>query len=234
MMKRNHRYVDKKLHDNKLKYTVRKNIDKLWNACNTELFVKYLLCNTEIKTKRALLDYINGHKESHEESILDSSINVIFTGLDPIFEKITVRDLLDSCFDKLGVLNTKLISEQFILSQGIWLTNEEKVELQESNPDGTIRDRRDVIKERLGIDPKVHIKINPTGLTFAEFRSLFKLNPLPKISSLSTCTLTTLRDKVLLLLDNDLNYHIDKWTTLLKNVERVAEARNIALPVLNE
>ena len=44
-------------------------------------------------------------------------------------------------------------------------------------------------------------------------------------------SLKTLRDKILLLLDNDLNYHIDKWSTLMNNIKRVADARNIALPV---
>jgi hypothetical protein len=39
-----------------------------------------------------------------------------------------------------------------------------------------------------------------------------------------------LRDKVLLLLDNDLDYHISKWQLLIKHIERVADARSIELP----
>jgi hypothetical protein len=34
--------------------------------------------------------------------------------------------------------------------------------------------------------------------------------------------LLLLRDKILLLLDNDLEYHIKKWTTLKDQIENVA------------
>lgn len=85
----------------------------------------------------------------------------------------------------------------------------------------------DVIKERLCLPNDIKIRICPTGLSFAEFRSLVQLSTLPKISSLSTIALRTLRDKILLLLDNDMNYHIDKWNTILNNIKRVAERRHI-------
>lgn len=137
---------------------------------------------------------------------------------------------MDACFDKLDVLNKKMITDKFILAQGIWLTDEEKVELTEVDKNGRLRNRMEVIKERLCLDPTIKLRVSPTGLSFAEFRSLVQLTTLPKISSLSTIALKTLRDKILLLLDNDLNYHIDKWNTLMSNIQRVAAARNIALP----
>lgn len=159
------------------------------------------------------------------------SISVLFNGLDPIFEKITVEKLMDACFDRLDVLNRKMITDQFIVSQGIWLTDEERVELLERDEHGHTRDRLEVIKERLSLPDNIRLRSNPSGLTYAEFRSLVQLSPLPKISSLSTMALKTLRDKILLLLDNDLNYHIDKWQTLMSNIERVAESKNIRLVI---
>lgn len=84
----------------------------------------------------------------------------------------------------------------------------------------------EVIKERLCLNPDIRLRVSPTGLSFAEFRSLVQLTALPKISSLSTIALKTLRDKVLLLLDNDLDYHINKWTKIMKDIERVAEYKN--------
>lgn len=214
------------------KYVVRENIHKTWDSCNTELFVRYLLheCNTDIKTKKDILDYINSQRTIHKEDILNESISVLFNGLDPIFERVTVDRLMDACFDKLEVLNKKMITDKFILAQGIWLTDEEKIELTEVDKGGRIRNRMEVIKERLCLNPDIKLRISPTGLSFAEFRSLVQLSSLPKISSLSTTALKTLRDKILLLLDNDLNYHINKWNTLMSNIQRVAAARNIALP----
>ena len=73
------------------------------------------------------------------------------------------------------------------------------------------------------------LRVSPTGLSFTEFRSLVQLSSLSKISSLTTIALKTLRDKILLLLDNDLDYHINKWSTLMSNIQRVADARNIEI-----
>lgn len=218
------------------KYTIRKNIHNIWDSCNTELFVRYLLneCNTNIKTKKDILDYINDQKILYDRDILSESISILFTGLDPIYEKITVSKLLDACFDKLDVINRKMINDKFILAQGIWLTDDEKIDLTETDEKGNIKNRIDVIKERLSLDPKIKIKINPNGLTFAEFRSIVQLSPISRISVLPTITLKTLRDKILLLLDNDLDYHINKWNNLKSNIRRVAEVRNISLPIYNE
>ncbi|MBQ0113503.1 MAG: hypothetical protein KBT03_10260 [Bacteroidales bacterium] len=216
------------------KYQIHENIIKTWNDCNVELFVRHILyeCNTALKTKKDILDFINIQKSQYENNILNESVNLIFTGLDPIFESITISQLMDACFDRLDIFNNKMVSDKFILSQGIWLTNDEKVELSENDMNGKPQNRMEVIKERLGLNPAVKLRICPTGLSFAEFRSLVQLPPLPKISSLSTMTLKTLRDKILLLLDNDLDYHIKKWTTLMNNIKKVAAARNIELPVL--
>lgn len=218
------------------KYVVQENIHKTWDACNTELFVRYLLhdCDTDIKTKKDILDYINSQRSSHEEDILNESISVLFNGLEPIFEKVTVSRLMDACFDKLDILNKKMITDKFILAQGIWLTDNEKVELTEVDSNGRVRNRMEVIKERLCLNPDIKLRVSPTGLSFSEFRSLVQLTSLPKITSLSTIALKTLRDKILLLLDNDLNYHINKWNTLMSNIQRVAEARNISLPIFEK
>ena len=213
------------------KYTVRENIHRTWDSCNTELFVRYILheCDTDIKTKKDILDYINKQRAAQTTDILDKSIATIFNGVPPIFEKVTVNRLMDACFDKLDVLNKKMITDKFILAQGIWLTDEEKVELTEVGEDGKPRNRMEVIKERLCLNPEIKLRVSPTGLSFAEFRSLVQLTSLPRISSLTTVALKTLRDKILLLLDNDLDYHINKWSILMSNIQRVAEARNIEI-----
>lgn len=212
------------------KLTIKSTIKKTWDACNTEIFLRYLLHEQNIpglKTKMDIITLINEYKANSEENILDQSISVIFDGLDPIFERITISRLMDACFDKLDVLNKKMITDKFILSQGLWLTDDEKIELTVRDGQGKMRNRIEVVKERLCLPNEVKIRICPTGLSFAEFRSLVQLTAFPKISSLSTIALKTLRDKILLLLDNDINYHVDKWTTLLNNITRVAEARNI-------
>lgn len=212
---------------------VRKNIYNIIDACNAELFVRFLLHESGLdtfKTRKDLLDCINEFRTNYDEDILDQPISIIFNGLKPEFEKITIRLLMDACFDKLGVFNSKIINSKFLLYQGIWLTNQEKVDLTEKDENGVMKDRKEVICERLGlnIDPK-QLRFNQKGLSYAEFRSVIQLSPMSKISSLPSNTLATLRDKVLLLLDNDLDHHINKWTKLLKNCQEVADIRHIPL-----
>lgn len=230
-LKRYHRHCEQMLTNRDIykpgKLVIRENIQKCWDSCNAELFVRYLLheCDTDIRTSKDLLDFINSQRKNNNVSVEDS-ISVLFTGLPPIYEKITVGKLMDVCFDKLDVLNKKMITDKFIIAQGIWLTDEEKKDLTEIEESGKARNRMEVIKERLCLNPDIKLRICPTGLTFAEFRALIQLSDLPKISSLSTIALKTLRDKILLLLDNDLDYHINKWSKIKKDIERVAEYKN--------
>lgn len=230
-LKRYHRHCEQMLTNRDIykpgKLVIRENIQKCWDSCNAELFARYLMhdCETDIKTNKDLLDFINVQRKANNVDVEDS-ISVLFTGLPPIYEKVTVGKLMDVCFDKLDVLNKKMITDKFIIAQGIWLTDEEKQELTELETGDKIRNRMEVIKERLCLNPDIRLRVSPTGLSFAEFRALIQLSDLPKISSLSTIALKTLRDKVLLLLDNDLDYHINKWMKIKKDIERVAEYKN--------
>lgn len=230
-LKRYHRHCEQMLTNRDIykpgKLVIRENIQKCWDSCNAELFARYLMhdCETDIKTNKDLLDFINVQRKANNVDVEDS-ISVLFTGLPTIYEKVTVGKLMDVCFDKLDVLNKKMITDKFIIAQGIWLTDEEKQELTELETGGKIRNRMEVIKERLCLNPDIRLRVSPTGLSFAEFRALIQLSDLPKISSLSTIALKTLRDKVLLLLDNDLDYHINKWMKIKKDIERVAEYKN--------
>lgn len=214
------------------KYTIKQIINRTYENVNAELFMRYILheLNLEMfKTNKDLFDFIIAQKSSL--NLKDSDyVTTIFTNVPTIFEKVTIDRLLSACFDKLDALNRKIISDKFIVSQGIWLTNEEKKELQEF-VDGKQRDFVDVIKERLVLNNSLKLRIDRKGLSYNEFRSLVKLDQYPKISSLPTVTLTLLRDKILLLLDYDVEYHIAKWENLISNIKKVAEKKDVILVV---
>ena len=212
------------------KKVIKQILNRTYENVNAELFMRYVLHELNIdtlKTNKDLFDFINANKAS--KGIKDSDyVTTIFSGVPTIFEKVTIDRLLSACFDKLDALNRKIISDKFIVSQGIWLTNEEKEDLTEY-VDGKSRDRLEVIKERLVLNNNLKLRIDRKGLTYSEFRSLVKLDQFPKVSSLPTTTLKLLRDKILLLLDYDLEYHIEKWERLKSNIEKVAEKKNFVL-----
>ena len=114
--------------------------------------------NSQIHTNKELLDYINLFKKEHNLQGEDS-ISTIFDNLDYQFKSITINDLLNACFDRLGIVNRKIVTNQFIYSIGIWLTDAEFKDLTEYE-NGKLRNRCDVIKERLFIAPAVYLKSN--------------------------------------------------------------------------
>lgn len=211
------------------KLVIRDTLHRTWDECNVELFKRFMIheSNVGFTTNKDLLDYILAAKKQYN-AVDSDNITAIITGVPTVYERITIGDLLNACFDKLGTFNKKLLSDKFILSQGIWLTDDEKKDLTEYDSDGVMRKWLDVVKERLFLT-NVRLRIDQKGLSYSEFRSLIQMDKLPKISALPTSTLRLLRDKILLLLDGDLNYHIDRWTDIMSQLEKVAEYKGITL-----
>lgn len=89
--------------------------------CNAELLLRYILYDLDIdilKTSRDLLNLINQFRSVNK--IQDSdSVSVIFDNLPNVFESVSIIKLVRACFDRLGIINKKIISDKFILSQGI-------------------------------------------------------------------------------------------------------------------
>ena len=216
------------------KLQVKKNIRTLISHCNAELLKRYILheCNIDIlKSPIEVVQFIRDNKKSNNLADTDS-VTTLFSYLPKEFESVTLDLLLSACLDQLDLINRKMISDNFILSQGIWLTEAEKVDLTEYDENGQIRPWMEVIKERLLL-PNIKLRVDPRGFSYAEFRSLIHLTPLPKISSLPTDTLRLLRDKVFILLDADTDYHINKWEIIKSNIEKVAEYKKISLTKKN-
>ena len=212
------------------KLQVKKNIRTLISHCNAELLKRYIIheCSVDIlKSPIEIIQFIRDSKKANNLTDTDS-VTTLFNHLPKEFESITLDLLLSSCLDQLDIINRKMISDNFILSQGIWLTDSEKADLTEYDSNGQIRPWMEVIKERL-ILPNIKLRVDPKGFSYSEFRSLIHLSPLPKISSLPTDTLRLLRDKVFILLDADTDYHIAKWEEIKSNIEKVAEYKKITL-----
>ena len=209
------------------KYEVKKNIQSTNTKCNAELFLRYILYdldNFPLKTNRDVLEYLNTQRIQGAAD--QTNISDIFGKVPREFVNLTLIDLIKACL-KVESFNKKLISDKFILAQGIWLTNSEMQNLTEYDEQGNKRKYLEVMKERLFV--KGNLKVVPNGLSYADFRALINLENYPKISDLPTSTLKLLRDRILLLLDNDINWHIQKWLKLKESIERVATERGFEL-----
>ena len=123
------------------KLQVKKNIRVLIAHCNAELLKRFILheCNVDIlKSPIEIVQFIRDSKKTNNLSDTDS-VTTLFNHLPKEFESVTIDLLLSACLDQLEIINRKMISDNFILSQGIWLTEAEKTDLTEFDKDGQIR-----------------------------------------------------------------------------------------------
>lgn len=123
------------------KLEVRKNIQKLYTSCNAELFRRYLQHETPLdlfNTNKDIIDFINSFKESNHVTNQDS-VTCMFSNIPKEYETLLIGDLVNACLDLCEPINRKLISDEFIMSLGIWLTEDEKKDLTEFDENNNLR-----------------------------------------------------------------------------------------------
>lgn len=212
------------------KYVLLERTKNLYDKISAELFLRYLLFTCDIpmlKTNKDILDLINEHRR--ENNLQDDDyVDKLFSSVPARFRYIKIKSLILACLGSLGNISKNNISDKFILSCGIWLTDKEMQDLTEVDSDGKIRNRFDVIKERLFLK-NVHFRIDPKGLSYNELRSLINLKNKTKISEATTETLELFVNKILLIFINDINYNIEKWLGIKEMIQKVAAAKHFEL-----
>jgi hypothetical protein len=172
-------------------------------------------------------DFLNNNKESFKT--YKPLIGDMFSGLPNEFVKIPLSLLSDGCLDKLGAFNKKHITRTFILKQGIWLTPTESKELIETNDDGTVRDRLEVIRERLNIKEIEKLYINSKGLNYTQMRAMLNIKPNKKYKDLTTSQLETLRNRILFNLEETVKNHIVAWERRMEEIEMISNYKGFRL-----
>lgn len=202
------------------------------DRCGAELFVRYLrkinqAPNTYLMSLRNLINN-NVSDDLTRESLEKLSISSVQDDCPPEFEDLTIDIVMDACLDKLGKFDKSHITLSFILKQGLWFTDAEFKDLTEKDSDGRDRDRRDVVKERLLLKPNTKVILDPKGLTFTQFRAMIGLKS-KKYADFTTDQLTTLRDKLLFALEDDILHHISEWEARLNQIKKVAQYKGYSL-----
>ena len=117
----------------------------------------------------------------------------------------------------------------FITGLGLWFEPQDIKELSvKDESTGKMKNRLDVIRERHDIKNTTKLKINSKGLNYTEFRAMINLKS-GKYSSLTTNQLTTLRNKVLFRLEDQVSFHASQWENRMKQIKMVADYKGITL-----
>lgn len=196
--------------------------------CGVELAIRWFeKFNCEPKYTRFKLmgevrSFISNNPHLDKSTI---KLSDVYNGVPTDYANISTNDIIDGCLDNLGKLNQQHLTLKFILKQGLWLTSQESTDLYELTQEGDVRDRIEVIKERLGLREDNIVYMNASGLNYTQLRAMVllksKLNR--KYSELTTDQLETLRYKVLFALEKEVNFHISQWKKKMDEIEQVAE-----------
>ena len=111
----------------------------------------------------------------------------------------------------------------------MWLTSAESKDLIEYAPDGSVRDRLEVVKERLNIKELERLYINSKGLNYTQMRAMLNIKPNRKYLDLTTAQLETLRYRILFNLEETVKEHIAAWENRMEEIELVATHKGYKL-----
>lgn len=205
-------------------------IDDQIARCRAELLMRWLRKEkqyTNIKCLQDLRQIIANNKEVlTPETIKTYPICEVMSGLPIEFQTVSVGNVLDACMDLLGVFDCSHVTRNFIVKMGLWFTPQElQNELCQRDPNtGKPRNRLEVVREILKVDPAIRLRISETGLTFNEFKAIFNIQK-DKYSSYSSEQLNVLANKILYRLQNQCEEQAKQWQDKANEIVKVANIK---------
>ena len=157
-----------------------------------------------------------------------------FVQVPPDYKGVSIQKLKEACQDALGLFNHSKITLTFLYRLGVYFTSQELVDIQNYTEGNTLEEKFDVLKAQLNLNPEITITANPKGLSEQEFRDMIHMKHRRgfqkcKYSDLTTSQLETLTHKVLYALENQVVRQVHLWTTLMKQIEEIAEFKHFKL-----
>jgi hypothetical protein len=195
------------------RYIVLEQIEEQIKRCGAELFVRDL---SELLDKDKILMEINTRLGSEYEDKIASDL---FDHIEEGFENIPISYIIDVCKNKNKIFNKTHLTRNFILSQGIWLSDKE---LSSFNIDSKVN-KLDTIRDLLNLHSFEKLKSNPDGLSYEELRSMITLKSSKKYSELTSIQLVTLFCKELPLLMYRVKIHIASWLSRIETIKEAAD-----------
>lgn len=204
--------------------------------CRAELLIRWLRSEKQYTATNCLEDLrniISNNRDTYtQEAIKTKRISEVMNGLPLEFERIPISLVMDACLDSLGICDTSHVTLNFIVKMGLWFTPQE---MQKPLKDGGLYEkdlatgktmnRLDVISKNLRIPEGIQLRIDKnTGLSFAEFRSMYKLKK-DKYSNLTSDQLRLLSNKILYRFQDQCEAQARQWQEKIEEIIRVAESK---------
>jgi hypothetical protein len=208
--------------------------------CRAELLVRWIRSSHECTSTmlfESIRSLINNNKDQlSTESLKTTPIGEVMTGIDDLdYRKVPISLVQDACMDYLGTIDTTHLTFNFILRMGLWFTQQEMqtpVEeggLYQKDPKtGKAMNRLEIVKTARRLKPEISLRIDPTGLSYAEFKAMCDLHR-DKYSNLTTSQLKLLSTKVLYRFQNQCEMQAKQWQDKIEEIKEVAEHNGYVL-----
>ena len=203
--------------------------------CRAELLIRWLRSEKQYTTTNCLEDLraiiSNNKEELTQEVIKTYAIGNIMNGLPIEFERVPISLVMDACLDSLGVLDNSHLTLNFIVKMGLWFTPQEMQKpvaeggLYKKDPEtGKAVNRLEVVTKELRLNPSISLRIDNTGLSYAEFRSMCRLKR-DKYANLTSDQLRLLSNKVLYRFQDQCEMQAKQWQDKFAEILNVAESK---------
>lgn len=203
--------------------------------CRAELLIRWLRSEKQYTTTNCLEDLraiISNNKEELTQDVIKTyAIGNIMNGLPIDFERIPISLVMDACLDSLGVLDNSHLTLNFIVKMGLWFTPQEMQKpvaeggLYKKDPEtGKAVNRLEVVTKELRLNPSISLRIDNTGLSYAEFRSMCRLKR-DKYANLTSDQLRLLSNKVLYRFQDQCEMQAKQWQDKIAEILKVAESK---------
>ena len=203
--------------------------------CRAELLIRWLRSEKQYTTTNCLEDLraiiSNNKEELTQEVIKTYAIGNIMNGLPIEFERVPISLVMDACLDSLGVLDNSHLTLNFIVKMGLWFTPQEMQKpvadggLYKKDPEtGKAVNRLEVVTKELRLNPSISLRIDNTGLSYAEFRSMCRLKR-DKYANLTSDQLRLLSNKVLYRFQDQCEMQAKQWQDKIEEILKVAESK---------
>jgi hypothetical protein len=203
--------------------------------CRAELLIRWLRSEKQYTTTncsedlRAIIS--NNKEELTQEVIKTYAIGNIMNGLPIEFERVPISLVMDACLDSLGVLDNSHLTLNFIVKMGLWFTPQEMQKpvaeggLYKKDPEtGKAVNRLEVVTKELRLNPSISLRIDNTGLSYAEFRSMCRLKR-DKYANLTSDQLRLLSNKVLYRFQDQCEMQAKQWQDKIAEILKVPESK---------
>lgn len=232
-------------------------VQKQIKSCRAELLIRYLRREREYTPQRCLED-LRTIRAKNKEVLTDEVIKTfpignVIKGLPIEYNEVPFELVMNACLDILGTIDLSHLTLNFIVKLGLYFTQQEmqqpvnkisadnKHGLYEKDPEtGKAKNRLEIIKRELKINPAINLRVCHTGLTYNEFRSMYYLKrdkyytndfksmsylERDKYSNLTTDQLKLLSNKVLYRFQDLCESQAKAWETKIEELKAVGESK---------